>query len=803
MTEQEQTIHLEKYTDEAKALVTVAQELADEKNHNTVEPVHLLACSLDLPEIASIFYKLGADPKSLMSAIDLAFERLPKSNDGVSYLSTQMQDLLARAEKEGGKSVTVNNLLNAISQEFKGPAGNIIHQFGIEPGSLRAHVASLRQITPVKQVLSTNSFTRDMIACANNGDFGPIIGRDAEVRRLLQVLSRQSKNNPLMVGEPGCGKGAIVEEIAKRFAKQEVAPNLAKMAFIELEIVALTSGVKSRNEIEERVKHMLDGFKKESKSAIILIDGVENLFSQNQSMNISDLFKTLLLHEEIRVFGITTPEGLRKINDKDQSFVRRFTVMNIDTLTSDQSIEVLRGVSGRFEKYHKVNIGDPAIVAAVKLAKRYVQDKALPDSAMDLLDEASARKRLEMTGMPVDVDKKMRRLASCKAQQLTLQNVNDPMSMKTLKRLYKEISELEPDVMASRNKLVERRNIVDSDIDANNIVNEQDVAQVVGEWTGIPVTKMLEDETEKLIKMEERIGATVVGQDEAVKAVSKSIRRGRVGLRDPGKPIGSFLFLGSSGTGKTLLAKALAEFMFDDPQAMVRLDMSEFMEKHMAARLVGSPPGYADSDQGGFLTEAVRKRPYSVLLFDEVEKAHPDVFNLLLQILDDGRLTDGRGRTADFSNTIIIMTTNIGSKKILDAPEEIFETPEGREQMNEVLRGETKNFFRPEFLNRIDDIVIFRPLTKKNLRGIVDIELHRVEKLVADKEYKIHLNDEAKDELVDISYEPAMGARPLKRSILKNIQDPLAEAILANGYKDGSTIRVALDGDRKFVFLKK
>lgn len=800
MTEHEETIHLEKYTASAKALVAASQSLADEKDHSTVEPIHLLARVLEQKEIANIFYELGADPKSLQSAIDLAFERMPKQDAEPAYLSTTMQDLLARAEKDGGNKVEASHLLNALSQEFKHAAGNIFRQFGIDPVEFRNSVAQLNNHISVVKKVAVNSFTRDLIACAKNGQFGPIIGRDAEVRRLLQVLSRQSKNNPLIVGEAGSGKSAIVEEIVKRFAKSEVPPNLVNMAFVELELVALTSGVKSRNEIEDRVKGLLDGFKKEGKSAIIFIDGVENLFSQNQMMNISDLFKTLLLHDAIRIFGTTTPEGMRKIVDKDSSFARRFTVMSIDTLTSDQATEVLRGVAGRFEKYHEVNIGDPAILAAVSLAKRYVQDKALPDSAMDLLDEASARKRLEITGMPVDVDRNVRRLDSIKAQQLTLQNVSDPKSRKTLQRLYKEISELEPKVNSSRTK-VERRPIAGNE--DYNLVSEEDVAQVVAEWTGIPVTKMLEDETTKLLQMEDRLTAKVVGQEDAVKSISKSVRRSRVGLRDPGKPIGSFLCLGPSGTGKTHMAKSLAEFLFDDPNAMIRFDMSEFMEKHNAARLVGSPPGYVDSDQGGALTEAVRKHPYSVILFDEVEKAHPDVFNLFLQVLDDGRLSDARGRIADFSNCVVIMTSNIGSKRILEANESVFETEEGRAELNLALRDDMKNFFRPEFLNRIDDIITFRPLTKNGLRDIVDIELHRVEKLVADREFKIKLTDAAKDELVDISYEPALGARPLKRAILKNIQDPMAEKILSNGYKDGTIIKVDIDENKQFIFPKK
>jgi ATP-dependent Clp protease ATP-binding subunit ClpB len=493
-------------------------------------------------------------------------------------------------------------------------------------------------------------------------------------------------------------------------------------------------------------------------------------------------------------------------------------------------------------------------VAAVRLAKRYVQERALPDSAIDLLDEASARKRVEIDGVPASVDNAIRRLSSLKAQRASLADDNDAMSTKTRTRIDAEIKELEPSVSEMRTKIDSRRgalaaqaalraeyNKLMADLeearktqnfarlgelehvtipdvkkrldlaeaavgkeglsDQSNVVGEEDVALVLGDWTGIPVSRMLESEADKLMKMEERLAKRVVGQDEAVRAVSRATRRGRVGLRDPGKPIGSFLFLGPSGVGKTELAKALAEFLFDDEQSMTRLDMSEFMEKHMAQRLVGAPPGYVDSEEGGFLTEAVRRRPYSVLLFDEVEKAHADVFNLLLQVLDDGRLTDGRGRTADFSNTVVIMTSNIGSQRILEADAKLFESAEGVEALRDVMREELRRFLRPEFMNRIDDIIIFRPLSKKDLRGIVDIQLRRLEKLMTDRELRLDLTESAKMTLVELSYEPAFGARPLKRAILKKLQDPLAEEILAGGYAVGSTVKVDIK-DGEFVFTK-
>ena len=557
----------------------------------------------------------------------------------------------------------------------------------------------------------------------------------------------------------------------------------------------------------------------------------------------------------MRLLASTTPEGIRKLSEKDPNLLRRFTVLTIEPATPERAVEILRGIATRYEAHHKVQIGDPAITAAVRLAKRYVQERALPDSAIDLLDEAAARKRVEIDGLPAHMDDAIRRVASLKAQIAGLQDDVDAMSVKTRERLEKEIRELEPSVAEMRTKLESRRGALaaqaalkeeltklqtqleqarkeqnfaklgelehvqmpdvrrrleaaDSAVEkaglkdgVSRVVQEEDVAQVLGDWTGIPVSKMLEAESEKLLKMEQRLSERVVGQDEAVKAISKAVRRGRVGLRDPGKPIGSFLFLGPSGVGKTELAKALAEFLFDDEQSMTRLDMSEFMEKHMAQRLVGAPPGYVDSEEGGFLTEAVRRRPYSVLLFDEVEKAHVDVFNLLLQVLDDGRLTDGRGRTADFSNTVVIMTSNIGSQRILETDPKLFESDDGREALRDVLREELKNFLRPEFLNRIDDVIIFRPLSKPDLRGIVDIQLRKVEKLVADRELKLELTEAAKMRLVDIGYEPAFGARPLKRAIVKAVQDPLAEELLAGGYTNGSTVRCDVEGEG-FKFIK-
>ncbi len=865
----EQTIHLERYAPDAKALVAGAQSLADERKHVQVEPIHLLSRALDRDRgVAEVFKKAGADPADVVAEAESQLSKLTKAGAGLAYLSSAMLGLLARAEKEADKlPVGVEHLLNALSQEIRGPAAVVLQAFALGPGSLRPHMAALKSVPREAQSSSTGGgggaggsdalsrYVNDLTARARDKGFDPVIGRDTEVRRLLQILERRQKNHPLLVGEPGTGKTAIVGALAMRIAAGDVPQNLANLSILELEVGQLVAGAKLRGEIEDRLKQVISQIK--SQDTLLYISSLESLLGQGGAgSGVGDLLKPMLVRGDLRLLASTTPEGIRKLSDKDPNLLRRFTVLAIEPPTPERAIEILRGVATRYEQHHKVQIGDPACVAAVRLAKRYVQDRALPDSAIDLLDEACARKRVEIDGLPAHMDDAIRRVASLKAQLSGLQDDIDAMSLKTKERLEKEIAELEPSVVEMRAKLDSRRGALAAQaalreemqklttqleaarkeqnfaklgelehvqipdvrrrLDAadgavekaglkegiSRIVTEEAVAQVLGDWTGIPVSRMLEAESEKLLKMEERLSARVVGQMEAVRSVSKAVRRGRVGLRDPGKPIGSFLYLGPSGVGKTELAKALAEFLFDDEQSMTRIDMSEFMEKHMAQRLVGAPPGYVDSEEGGFLTEAVRRRPYSVLLFDEVEKAHADVFNLLLQVLDDGRLTDGRGRTADFSNTVVIMTSNIGSQRILETDAKLFESEEGRDALRDVLREELRNFLRPEFLNRIDDVIIFRPLSKSDLRGIVDIQLRRLEKLVADRELKLELTEAAKMRLVDIGYEPAFGARPLKRAILKAVQDPLAEELLSGGYPNGSTVYVDVEGEG-FKFVKR
>ncbi len=861
-----QTLDLTKFSPEARQIVGQAQALADERKHAQVSPLHLLVRLLESNKgVPEIFRRAGADPNMVRDLAEVALKKQPQEPGELAYLSARLIDLLARAEREAQRDkveiVGVEQLLHALAQEIRGPAGEILSAQGISPGAFRPHVAALeeaaREPKRDEQRITgqtgggngTAEFTRDLVADARAGTFDPVIGRDVEVRRLLQILERRFKNHPLIVGEPGVGKTAVIRALADRVAQGDVPSNLAGARVLELDTGALVAGAKLRGEIEARLKAVVDKLRGGSEESILVVEDFDALFGQGAvGSGVGELLKPLLQRSELRIIATTTPEGLKKLTERDAAIVRRFSTIPLEAPSVELAKEMLRGITERFEKHHRVRVSEGAIVAAVTLARRYLSDRALPDTAVDLLDETASRKRVEVDGVPADVDTAIRRMDSLKAQISSLLGDDDALSVKTRERLEKEAGELDPKVTDLRAKVASRRGVVAAvqslrkelaeaeallekarkeknfaklgeaehvtvpDIKrrlaaaeeaaqkagvstGSNIVGENDIATTLADWTGIPVNKMLEGETEKLLKMEERLSKRVVGQDEPVRAIAKAVRRGRVGLRDPGKPIGSFLFLGPSGVGKTELAKALAEFLFDDEAALTRLDMSEFMERHMAQRLIGAPPGYADSEQGGFLTEAARKKPYSVLLFDEVEKAHADVFNLLLQVLDDGRLTDGRGRTADFSNTVVIMTSNIGSGRILETDVKVFESEEGREALKDVLLEELRNFFRPEFLNRIDDTVVFKALSKSDLRGIVDIQLKRLDKLLADRELKIELTDKAKNRLVDLGYEPQLGARPLKRAILRELQNPLAESILSGGYGVGKVIQVDVKDD--------
>jgi ATP-dependent Clp protease ATP-binding subunit ClpB len=851
------TLSLDRYAPDAKALVSGAQTLADERSHVEVQPLHLLARALDRdPGVVEVFRDAGANVIELKSSVERALDQFGTGRER-SYLATSMLDLLERAERESVRErsgqVQIEHLLNALSQEIRGAAGEILGSFGVSPGSLRGHLGALRRVSrpasgaAAGATWAAGDATRDLVADARSGALEAPIGLGPELRRLLTVLERRQKSHPLLVGEPGVGKGAMIAALAHRIAGGDVPTNLASARLLELDLGSVVAGARLRGEIEERLRQLLAQLGQPKLESILVVRGLDQLFGQGPTgSGVGELLRPALVRVEFRLLGTTTPEGRRRLQERDPAILRVFTEINVDEPSVQTATEILRGAASRYERHHKVRISEPAIVASVRLAKRYLQDRFLPDSALDLLDESAAAKRVEVDGTPARIDEVLRRIESLRAQLVTLEHADDAQSIEVRTALQKELETAEPEAKRMRDELDRRRGAVAAtrslreeidqarqarerartaaqyaklgELDAVTIpdleqrlekaeaalrqagvgeseavLGEQDIAVTLATNTGIPVSRMLEGEADRLLNMAERLGERVVGQDPAVQAVARAVRRGRVGLRDPHKPIGSFMFLGPSGVGKTELAKVLAELLFDDEQALTRLDMSEYMERHMAQRLLGAPPGYADSEQGGLLTEAVRARPYSVLLFDEVEKAHQDVFNLLLQVLDDGRLTDGRGRQADFTNTVVMMTSNIGSNRILETDPKLFESAEGRDALRDVLLDDLRAFFRPEFLNRIDEIVVFRPLAKDQLRRIVDLELRRLGTLLDERKLTLAVDDAAKDKVAELGYEPALGARPLKRVVLRLIQDPLAEAIVKGTFPRGSTVRVSLN----------
>ncbi len=858
------TLRLEAYEKDTRQLIGAAQGLADERTNTEVEPLHLLYRLVEGTEtVQEAIRRAGVDPTDVLVEAESEVRKLPKNRDAVSYLSPRMLDLLGRAEgeaaRDNGARVSVAHLLVAAAQETDGPVRRVLRRVGLSAPILRSAASgasfsskesgSVKSSNPSADGDPLELYGRDLTRLAAQGKFDPVVGRDAELRRILQVLARRHENNPLLVGEPGVGRTSIVRGLAMRMAKGDVPKMLQERRLVAIEMGAMVAGAKLRGQLEERMRALLDAVRDSGGEVILVVPDLASL--ADNGTGAAELFGVALARGEVRAIGIATPDGMRKAFDDNSSLSRRFVSISVDAPTMDEAIAVLRGVVERYEMDHGVKITDPALVAAVRFARRYVPGVQLPKSAINLVDEAAARVRVETESVPAELDAMERRMERLQLESKSLEDDTDPDSIDARAGIDAELTELGPKVEHMRARwngaltrmsdvrrikeelaaaqreydqaraaedhgragelrfgtipLLEQR-LKDAEAAAGDAapgdesmvrdrVVEADVADVVAAWTGVPVSRMLEGEADKLLKMEVRLTERVVGQDRAVRAVSKAVRRGRVGLRDPRRPIGSFLFLGPTGVGKTELAKALAEFLFDDEHSLTRLDMSEFMEKHMVARLLGSPPGYVDSDEGGFLTEAVRSRPYSVVLFDEMEKAHPDVFNIMLQVLDDGRLTDSRGRLAHFSDTVIIMTSNVGGHLILDHHGT-------NEELREKIQGQLHSHFRPEFLNRIDDVVIFDPLSREDLRGIVEIQLRGLAKLLSDKRLHMEITDPAKDRLVDLGYEPAFGARPLKRVILKHLQDPLAEAILRGGYGSGDMV-VVDTADDEFTFERK
>ncbi len=801
----------ERFTEQAQEVLAASQEMVHRYHHNQWDVEHVLLALLEQEKgiTREILQELGVAVEAVKQRVEATLQGFPKVTYETAqiYATPRISTLLENANREADRLkdefVSTEHLLIAIAGETRGEAAAILNQSGVSQEKIYQALQKIRgghRVTDRQaesKYRSLEKYGHDLTELARQGKLDPVIGREDEIKRVMQILSRRTKNNPVIIGDAGVGKSAIAEGLAQKIVAEDVPDSLKGKKVVALDMGSLVAGSKFRGEFEERLKAVLDETRQAAGEIILFIDELHTVVGAGAAegaIDASNMLKPSLARGELQCIGATTLDEYRKHIEKDKALERRFHPVFIGEPSVEATIEMLRGLRPRYEAHHKIKIEDSALVAAAKLSQRYISDRFLPDKAIDLIDEAASKIRIDMESAPEDV----------KALDQKMKHLLDKEEAASQRRDYQKAAELKAERLRLEQEYNQAKLQWQQERKIDSVVDEENIAQLISQWTGIPVSRMLETETDKLVHMEERIHQRIIDQEEAVSAISEAIRRGRAGLKDPKRPIGSFIFLGPTGVGKTELARALAEFLFDDEDAMVRLDMSEYMEKHTVSRLIGAPPGYVGYEEGGQLTEAVRRRPYRVILFDEVEKAHPDVFNILLQLLEDGRLTDGHGRTVDFRNTVVIMTSTLGTEEFHRQAIGFPHKEEADEQrMRTFIDSALKQTFRPELLNRIDDIVIFHPLTEEHLKSIVDLLLREVEQRLAERNIKIKVSPEAKTWLVKRGYDPVYGARPLRRAIQRYVENPLSTKILQGEFKEGDTIAISLqEGNLSFIAMK-